>query len=107
MSNPVVRFEVVGQDADKLRQFYGELLGWEFQVSHPTRYGRVHADDCAECESEDRGMIERVRSEVAIHGSFTEAQRARMAQIVERCPVHKTLTRGVRIFDSVSFDAAA
>jgi predicted enzyme related to lactoylglutathione lyase len=42
MSNPVVWFEVVGQDADKLRQFYGELLGWEFQVSHPTRYGKVH-----------------------------------------------------------------
>ncbi len=44
MPNPVVRFEVVGQDADKLRQFYGELLGWEFQVSHPTRYGRVRPD---------------------------------------------------------------
>ena len=41
MSNPVVWFEVVGQDADKLRQFYGELLGWEFQVKHPTRYGTV------------------------------------------------------------------
>ena len=71
------------------------------------RYDRVHADDCAECESETRGMIERIRSEVTIHGSFDQAQRARLAQIVERCPVPKTLTRGVQIFDSVSFEDAA
>jgi len=43
MSNPVVRFEVVGQHADTLRQLFGELPGWEFQLSHPTRYGKVEA----------------------------------------------------------------
>ncbi len=67
-------------------------------------YDRVHADDCAECESETGGLIERIRSQVTIHGDFDEAQRKRLAQIVERCPVHKTLTRGVQIFDSVSFE---
>lgn len=69
-------------------------------------YDRVHADDCAECEKEGRGLIERVRSQVTIHGDFDDAQRQRLAQIVERCPVHKTLTRGVQIFDSVTFDDA-
>jgi len=64
---------------------------------------RVHAEDCAECDGEGRGLIERIRSEVTIFGSFDEAQRARLAQIVERCPVHKTLTRGVQIFDTVAF----
>lgn len=43
MASPVVWFEVMGQDADKLREFYGELLGWEFEVVHPTRYGKVRA----------------------------------------------------------------
>jgi len=28
---PVVRFEVMGQDADSLRRFYGTLLGWQFE----------------------------------------------------------------------------
>ncbi|HVP31715.1 MAG TPA: VOC family protein [Myxococcota bacterium] len=41
MMNPVVWFEVRGQDADKLRRFYGELLGWSFQGIGLTSYGVV------------------------------------------------------------------
>jgi predicted enzyme related to lactoylglutathione lyase len=41
MSNPVVWFEVMGQDADKLRQFYSELLGWKIEVQPETGYGMV------------------------------------------------------------------
>jgi len=40
-TNPVVWFEVVGQDADKARSFYGELLGWRFQVDPASGYGVV------------------------------------------------------------------
>lgn len=42
MGNPVVWFEVLGQDADKLRHFYGELLGWQFEVAGG-HYGIVPA----------------------------------------------------------------
>ena len=31
MRHPVMWFEVLGQDADALRQFYGTLFGWTFQ----------------------------------------------------------------------------
>jgi len=30
MANPVVHFEVIGKDPEKLRSYYGELFGWEF-----------------------------------------------------------------------------
>jgi uncharacterized protein len=30
MGQPVVHFEVIGKDPDKLRSYYGELFGWEF-----------------------------------------------------------------------------
>lgn len=43
MDNPVVWFEVTGQDPDKLRQFYGELLGFRFEVLQPANYGTVDA----------------------------------------------------------------
>ncbi len=43
MSNPVVWFEVMGQDADKLRRFYGTLLGWNFKVEGDMDYGVVDA----------------------------------------------------------------
>ena len=45
MENPVVWFEVMGQDADKLRRFYGELLGWRFQLDNPMNYGMVEAGE--------------------------------------------------------------
>ena len=45
MPNPVVWFEVMGQDADKLRTFYGELLGWQFDTNNPMKYGMVEAGE--------------------------------------------------------------
>ena len=43
MPTPVVWFEVMGQDGDKLRSFYGDLLGWEFNTANPMNYGVVEA----------------------------------------------------------------
>jgi predicted enzyme related to lactoylglutathione lyase len=45
MSNPVVWFEVMGQDAAKLRNFYGKLLSWKFQTDNPMDYGFVEAGE--------------------------------------------------------------
>lgn len=42
MGQPVVHFEVVGKDGEKLRSFYSELFGWEFgDVVGPTNYAAV------------------------------------------------------------------
>jgi len=35
MGNPVVHFEVTGEDPENLRSFYGDLFGWEFDTSAP------------------------------------------------------------------------
>ncbi|OAI38530.1 glyoxalase [Actinobacteria bacterium SCGC AG-212-D09] len=46
MPQPVVHFEVVGQDADKLRGFFGELFGWEWSdPMGPTDYSTVSNAD--------------------------------------------------------------
>ena len=66
-------------------------------------FDRVHADDCVDCEERSDGLIERVRSEVAIHGELTAAQRTRLTQVAQRCPVHKTLAHGLQIDDAVTF----
>ncbi len=67
-------------------------------------FDRVHAEDCLECDNPNGGMIDRIKTEVTLRGTFTDAQRTRLAQVAERCPVHKTLVRGIQIFDSVSFE---
>ena len=66
-------------------------------------FDRVHADDCVDCDQRKDGWIDRVQTQVTIHGSFDEAQRKRLEQITGRRPVHKTLVKGVEIFDSVKF----
>ncbi len=42
-------------------------------------------------------MLDRIESEIALSGPLSEAQRARLLEIAERCPVHRTLTSEVSI----------
>ena len=72
-------------------------------VSATYDLSRVHADDCKDCDIPDRGYIEKITSEVHIEGNFDEAQRKRLAQIVQRCPVHKTLEHGLVFEDNTTF----
>jgi len=41
MGNPVVHFEVIGKDAEKLHSYYSELFGWEIDADNPMKYGMV------------------------------------------------------------------
>ncbi|HKJ20493.1 MAG TPA: alpha/beta fold hydrolase [Woeseiaceae bacterium] len=62
------------------------------RVSH----GRVHADDCVDCEQQD-GQIHEFNRELLLEGDLTEAQQARMLEIADRCPVHKTLHSEIKV----------
>ena len=33
MGQPVVHFEIIGADPERLRNYYGELFGWDFDTS--------------------------------------------------------------------------
>ena len=41
MGKPVVHFEVLGKDGDKLQQFYGDLFEWKINADNPMNYGLV------------------------------------------------------------------
>ena|SRR5437899_8745000 len=41
MGQPVVHFEVVGKDGEKLQRYYSELFGWEINADNPMNYGMV------------------------------------------------------------------
>jgi uncharacterized protein len=45
MGQPVVHFEVVGKDAEKLQSYYSELFGWNIDSNNPMNYGTVSRDD--------------------------------------------------------------
>jgi predicted enzyme related to lactoylglutathione lyase len=41
MAHPVMWFEVLGQNGDRLHQFYGGLFGWKIAADNPIKYGMV------------------------------------------------------------------
>lgn len=41
MGRPVVHFEVIGREDERLRGFYSDLFGWEIDADNPMRYGLV------------------------------------------------------------------
>ena len=60
------------------------------------RHSRVHAIDCAECETK-QGLLDRIEREIVLDGDLTEEQRTRALEIADRCPVHRTLTSEINI----------
>ena len=53
-------------------------------------HSRIHATDCDGCE-EQPGKVDQIRRSIRIEGDLTEAQRNRMLEIADMCPVHRTL----------------
>jgi uncharacterized protein len=41
MGQPVVHFEVIGKDGERLRSFYSDLFGWRIDANNPMGYGIV------------------------------------------------------------------
>jgi predicted enzyme related to lactoylglutathione lyase len=44
MGQPVVHFEVIGKDGDKLKSYFAELFGWEIDSNNPMNYGTIARD---------------------------------------------------------------
>ena len=59
-------------------------------------HDRIHAKDCEDCESGD-GKIDEFRRTVSLEGDLTGAQRSRMIEIADRCPVHRTLHGEIKV----------
>jgi uncharacterized OsmC-like protein/alpha/beta superfamily hydrolase len=57
---------------------------------------RVHAQDCADCETKE-GNIGEITRDITIEGDIPEAARARLMEIADKCPVHQTLTHEIKI----------
>ena len=45
MGYPVVHFEIMGTDAEKLQGFYRDLFEWEIDANNPMNYGLVKAEE--------------------------------------------------------------
>ena len=66
------------------------------RVTVTLQHGKVHAEDCAECETK-AGMLDRIDRVIAMEGALDAEQRKRLMEIADKCPVHRTLTSEIRI----------
>lgn len=62
------------------------LKGVEVHLTHD----KIHAQDCTECETKE-GKLDKFTRSILIKGDLNEEQRARMIEIADKCPVHRTL----------------
>jgi uncharacterized OsmC-like protein len=76
---------------------YARRKQWPLDaVTVRLHHSRIHALDCAECETRE-GMLDRIEREIVLEGALTEEQRARLLEMADRCPVHRTLKSEIDI----------
>ncbi len=82
-------------------QLYAQRKGWELRhVTVRLQHYRIHAEDCMDCETKE-GFLDRIDREIQLSGNIDEAQKRRLLEIAERCPVHQTLKSEINIRTSI------
>jgi len=66
------------------------------RVSVLLKHDKIHAVDCEECETKE-GKIDRIDREIRLEGELSAEQRARLFEIADKCPVHRTLHSEISI----------
>src|SRR2546423_9414842 len=69
---------------------YARTKKWPLEnITVSLRHSRIHAKDCAECETKD-GMLDRIDVEIGLSGALTADQRAKLMGIAGKSPGHRT-----------------
>jgi putative redox protein len=78
-------------------RMYARRKDWPLdQVRVTLRHSRIHAEDCADCETRI-GMIDHIDLDIELIGGLDDTQRQRLLLIAGRCPIHQTLTSEIHI----------
>ncbi len=76
---------------------YAQRKSWPLQgVTARLRHSRIHATDCAECETKE-GKIDRIELDIELAGPLSDEQRSKLLEIAKKCPVHRTLLSEIDI----------
>jgi putative redox protein len=65
-------------------------------VSVHLAHDKIHAVDCENCETKE-GKIDRIDREVTLEGDLSAEQRAKLMEIADKCPVHRTLHSEIEV----------
>lgn len=78
-------------------RMYAERKGLKLEkVRTVLHHEKIHADDCADCETKS-GKLDKITRTLTLYGDLSAAERARLLEIADMCPVHRTLHNKVVI----------
>src|SRR5271169_51475 len=63
---------------------YARRKGWPLEhVTVHLRHRKIHAEDCAECETKE-GMLDRIERDIHFTGQLTDEQRSKLIEIANK-----------------------
>ncbi|MEO1575638.1 MAG: bifunctional alpha/beta hydrolase/OsmC family protein [Pseudomonadota bacterium] len=84
-------------------KMYADRKKWPLEASTVTVWHeKIHAKDCADCSSDENARVDVFERELKVEGDLDDAQRARLLEIADRCPVHRTLHGEVKVRTSLA-----
>ena len=60
------------------------------------KHDQIHAEDCTDCDSRT-GLVDKIEKTIRLEGNLTDAERQRLLEIADMCPVHKTLHNEMQV----------
>lgn len=70
---------------------YARRKRWPLEAVYVRlRHSKIHAADCEDCETRE-GKLDQIERDIELVGALDEEQRARLLDIANKCPVHRTL----------------
>jgi putative redox protein len=83
-------------------RMYAEQKKWPLErVTVELKHAKIDAADCPDCTTRE-GKVDRIERTIALEGELDDVQRARLLEIANRCPVHRTLHSEIVVRTSLS-----
>ncbi len=96
-------------------RMYADRKSWPLEsVRVVLRHAKVHVQDCRACPDDNAqrigagkgGRVDRIERRLFLQGDLSHAQRERLLEIADRCPVHRSLRERILIETSLDAEVA-
>ena len=83
-------------------RMYAQRKKWPLdKVEVTLKHSRVHADDCATCDTVP-AVMEQIDRTIVVFGELSDEQCESLLAIADKCPVHRTLHANVSVLTRIS-----
>lgn len=73
-------------------------------VAVELKHDKIHAKDCEDCETR-AGMVDHIDRNISIQGDLDNDQKAKLLEIADKCPVHRTLHSETHVVTRLAEDS--